>query len=278
MQPLDSTLPKPPADHRSRAIRRRFPTRAIALALIVVAIGVCAGAVAYPEQMPDAVGEIVGQLTGANPHPVHLERPAAAPLSAMALLGKQIFFDQRLSASGKLSCASCHSPAHAYGPPNALPVQFGGPAMTLQGDRPPPSLMYLYRQPNFSIGPEAADDDTPANFAQQAAQATSTARVQKSAGAAPAVPAIVPHGGMFWDGRADTLQSQAFGPLMNPVEMANTNENEVVRKLESGAYRNVFLRLFGPDIFKNPHLVLSRILRFTRTRANTITGLKGVCG
>jgi len=263
MQPLDSALPDPPPiDRRRLAARQRFLTRARTLALgaIVAAAGACGWALAYPEQMPDAVGEIVEQLTGANPHPIHLQRPAATPLSAMALLGKQIFFDQRLSASGKLSCASCHSPDHAYGPPNALPVQFGGPSMTLQGDRPPPSLMYLYRQPNFSIGPEAADDDTPANFAQQAAQASRVARVQKSAGAAPATPAIVPQGGMFWDGRADTLQAQAFGPLMNPVEMANTNEDDVARKFESGAYRRVFLQLFGPDIFKNRRLLLSEAM------------------
>ena len=152
MQPLDSALPNPAADRRSTA-NRRFLIRATVVVLVLAA-GACAWALAYPERTPAAVGEIVEQLTGANPHPVHLERPASAPLSAMALLGKQIFFDANLSASGKLSCASCHSPAHAYGPPNALPVQFGGPSMTLQGDRPPPSLMYLDRPPNFSIGPE----------------------------------------------------------------------------------------------------------------------------
>ena len=258
MQPLDSALPNPSADRSNRA--RRLPKRVVAFGVALAMTGACAWALAYPEHTPSAVGEIVEQLTGANPHPVHLARPAAAPLSAMALLGKQIFFDQRLSASGKLSCASCHSPAHAYGPPNALPVQFGGPAMTMQGDRPPPSLMYLYRQPNFSIGPEKADDDTPANFAQQAVQASGVARAQKTAGAASAEPAMVPRGGMFWDGRADTLQAQAFGPLMNPVEMANTSESEVARKLESSAYRPSFLQLFGPNIFNNPRLLVSEAM------------------
>lgn len=260
MQPLDSALPNPPADRRCPAARRRFLVRATALVLLLAVGGACAWALAYPEHTPSAVGEIVEQLTGANPHPVHLERPASAPLSAMALLGKQIFFDANLSASGKLSCASCHSPAHAYGPPNALPVQFGGPSMTLQGDRPPPSLMYLYRQPNFSIGPEKADDDTPANFAQQAARASGVARAQKTAGATPAKPADVPQGGMFWDGRADTLQMQAFGPLLNPVEMANTSEEEVARKFDGDAYRKVFVQLFGPDIFKNPRMLLSEAM------------------
>ena len=260
MQPLDSALPTPPAAGGNPALRRRLFVRAAAVAAVLAAIGACAWALAYPEHMPDAVGEIVEQLTGANPRPVHLQRPPVAPLSAMAQLGKQIFFDASLSASGKLSCASCHSPAHAYGPPNALPVQFGGPSMTMQGDRPPPSLMYLYRQPNFSIGPEAADADTPADLAQEAAQASGAARAQKTAGAAPAAPALVPQGGMFWDGRADTLQAQAFGPLMNPVEMANTSEDDVARKFASGAYRTAFLQLFGPNIFSNPRLLLSEAM------------------
>lgn len=260
MQPLDSALPNPPADRGNPAARRRLAVRAIAIGIVAAAAGACAWAFAHPEQTPAAVGEIVEQLTGANPHPVPLQRPPVAPLSAMALLGKQIFFDQSLSASGKLSCASCHSPEHAYGPPNALPVQFGGPSMTLQGDRPPQSLMYLYRQPNFSIGPEQADDDNPANLTQQAAQATGVERAQKTAGAAPAAPAMVPQGGMFWDGRADTLQMQAFGPLMNPVEMANTSEDDVARKFENGAYQAVFRQLFGPGIFKNPRLLLSEAM------------------
>ena len=260
MPPLDSALPPPPADNRPSAKRGRSSLGTIAIGIAAAAAVACAWAFVYPEHTPAAVGEIVEQWTGANPHPVHLDRPPVAPLSAMALLGRQIFFDQSLSASGKLSCASCHSPAHAYGPPNALPVQFGGPSMSLQGDRPPPSLMYLYRQPSFSIGPEQGDADTPANLAQEAAQAASAARTQKSAGAAPAAPAMVPHGGMFWDGRADTLQIQAFGPLMNPVEMANASEDDVVKKLENSAYRKSFLQLFGPDIFKNPRLLVSEAM------------------
>lgn len=258
MQPLDSALPPSPADRGNPPPRRRALVSMAALGIALA--GACAWALAYPERTPAAVGDIVEQLTGANPHPVHLERPAVAPLSAMAQLGKQIFFDPSLSASGKLSCASCHSPAHAYGPPNAMPVQLGGASMTLQGDRPPPTLMYLYRQPNFSIGPDTADADTQANFAQEAAAASGAARAQKTAGAAPAAPAMVPQGGMFWDGRADTLQAQAFGPLMNPVEMANASEDDVARKFASGAYRTAFLQLFGPRIFTDSRLLLSEAM------------------
>lgn len=260
MQPLDSALPNPPAEHDHSSSRRNKRVRLAAFGLAIAAALACAWALAYPERTPAVVGDIVEQLTGANPHPVHLQRPAVAPLSAMAQLGKQIFFDQSLSASGKLSCASCHSPQHAYGPANALPVQFGGPSMTLQGDRPPPSLMYLHRQPNFSIGPDAADADTAANFAQEAAAASGVARAQKTAGVAPAAPAMVPQGGMFWDGRADTLQAQALGPLMNPVEMANTSEADVAAKFEHGAYRAQLQQLFGPNIFNDSRLLLSEAM------------------
>ena len=46
----------------------------------------------------------------------------AAELSPAAQLGRQIFNDASLSASGKQSCASCHDPAHAYAPGNKLAV------------------------------------------------------------------------------------------------------------------------------------------------------------
>lgn len=248
-----------PADMTTPSPHRRFMGRMIAA---LVSAGYCVLAMTYPQYALPAGGEIVERLplTGANPHPLALERPAAAPLSAMAQLGKRIFFDPSLSASGRLSCASCHSPEHAYGPANSLPVQFGGPSMTLEGVRPPPSLMYLYRQPNFSIGPDQADAETPANLAQAATQASGVARAQKTAGAAPAAPAMVPQGGLFWDGRVDTLQSQAFVPLLNPVEMANASTGDVAAKLQRSAYRTMFVQLFGPDILKNPQLLLSEAM------------------
>src|SRR5262252_8827881 len=42
-------------------------------------------------------------------------RPSPA---AMTDLGRALFFDRSLSASGQMSCATCHDPAFAYGPPN----------------------------------------------------------------------------------------------------------------------------------------------------------------
>jgi hypothetical protein len=52
--------------------------------------------------------------TGANPHPVVLQRPPCSRCPRSRSSGA-LFFDPSLSASGKQSCASCHSPDHAYG-------------------------------------------------------------------------------------------------------------------------------------------------------------------
>src|SRR6516162_4130106 len=66
----------------------------------------------------------------------------------LSALGRRMFADRALSASGKLSCASCHSPDHAFGPPDALAVQSGGRDMLQPGRRAVPSLKYLQAAPS----------------------------------------------------------------------------------------------------------------------------------
>src|SRR6202030_181530 len=65
--------------------------------------------------------------------------PTAAALTA---LGRQLFSDPALSASGKIACAGCHDPKHAFGPANDLPVQRGGGDGRSFGMRAVPPLMY----------------------------------------------------------------------------------------------------------------------------------------
>ncbi|WP_424781467.1 cytochrome c peroxidase, partial [Paraburkholderia sp.] len=121
---------------------------------------------------------------------------AAAPADAKpvysdaAALGKLMFFDASLSASGKMSCASCHSPSHAYGPPNGLAAQLGGPAdMRSQGTRAVPSLRYVLNR-------------TPVWTHAQAASLSE--RIEDSDNA--------PVGGFGWDGRFNRLHDQASFP------------------------------------------------------------------
>lgn len=148
-----------------------------------------------------------------------------------------MFFDPRLSASGKMSCASCHDPEHAYAPANALAAQLGGPRMNRQSDRAVPSLTYLERTPRFMICPDTtleADDG----------------------GTAKAPRPMVPEGGMDWDGRAATVADQASGPLFDPREMANRNGPALVAKLKTAPYANEFIAVFGPEVLRSPSRTL----------------------
>jgi len=131
--------------------------------------GLMAGAVfaAEPQTSP-----------GENPKPIHLIRRPVEPFSAMAKLGHDIFLDTSLSSSGKIACASCHSPDHAYGPPNEGPVMLGGPELKLPGVRAVPSLTYLERQLDFSIGPDDPLNEN-VNLAQQAEVGKTAGRAKR---------------------------------------------------------------------------------------------------
>jgi cytochrome c peroxidase len=53
---------------------------------------------------------------------------------------------------------------------------------------------------------------------------------------------------LFWDGRADGLETQARGPLMHPVEMANAAPEAVLAAvLAIPAYRAELDAVFGPE-------------------------------
>lgn len=224
--------------------------------VVLLALGISVFALAVATRLDAALP--LADADGLNPHPVTLIRPPAQPLSALAQIGRRMFFDPSLSASGKQSCASCHSPAFGYGPPNGLAVQPGGSRLTVSGIRAAPSIAYLYRQTVFAIGP-SADEDQPVPIAERAQRAQASPRSTKIAGAA-AAPALVPQGGLFWDGRADTLMDQAEGPLLNPVEMANSDVRAVVRKLVLGGYGEAFKPLFGDAVADNPDLLFAEAM------------------
>jgi cytochrome c peroxidase len=222
--------------------------------------GLCGelGADKYGETRSQAEEPMLAR--GENPAPIHLLRPPAAHLSAMAQLGRRIFFDAGLSGSGKLSCATCHQPDHHYGPPDAAPAMFGGTTMTQQGVRAVPSLMYLERQPAFSIGPDKEENEGVA-LAQMIDQSRGTAQPSKTIATAPLTAvALVPQGGLFWDGRADTLQDQALTPLLNPIEMDGGSGAAVVTKLRRSDYVHDFAMLFGEAVLDTPRQLLAEAM------------------
>jgi cytochrome c peroxidase len=134
--------------------------------------------------------------------------------------------------------------------------------MQRYGVRAVPSLRYLYRQPAFSIAPDASgDDDAVASLQQQAQQAANHARVLKNAQSPQAAAGnLVPQGGLFWDGRADTLQQQANGPLFNPDEMDAGSSTVVAAKIRHSKHAKTFLLLFGPNIFESPDQLVAEAM------------------
>ena len=68
---------------------------------------------------PSAAAEYAWQLPRGFPVPAV---PADNPMSqAKVDLGRRLFFEPRLSLSGRYSCASCHDPSHSYADGRALP-------------------------------------------------------------------------------------------------------------------------------------------------------------
>jgi cytochrome c peroxidase len=138
-----------------------------------------------------------------------------------ASLGAKIFRDTSLSASGQMSCATCHAPENAHAQINDVSVQSGGANLDVPGFRAVPSLRYL----NFGIPFFFANDGTPT-------------------------------GGFNRDGRASDLVDQAQRPLTAAHEMANGDAATVTAKLAQATYAGEFQQVFGATVFSDPDLAL----------------------
>lgn len=129
-------------------------------------------------------------------------------VAALTAIGREMFSDPSLSASGSISCASCHSPSRAFSPENAAPVQPGGADLATPGLRAVPSLTYMQATPQFTEHfHESADEG------------------DESVDAGPT-------GGLTWDGRVDLGRAQALIPLLSPFEMANADPAALSARIE----------------------------------------------
>lgn len=54
------------------------------------------------------------------------------------------------------------------------------------------------------------------------------------------------HVAQFWDGRSATVEEQALGPILNPIEHGLPNEAAALKKIDTEEYRNLFAKAF-PD-------------------------------
>jgi len=139
--------------------------------------------------------------------------PADNPMSAAKIeLGKQLYFDPRLSIDGTVSCNSCHN------------------VMATGTDSRP-----------TSVGINGQRGGRNAPIVWNAAFLTA----------------------QFWDGRAATLEDQAKGPPLNPIEMGMPSEQAVVDRLNSiSGYKSQFENVFGQVSYDN---MAKAIAAFERT-------------
>jgi cytochrome c peroxidase len=71
---------------------------------------------------------------------------------------------------------------------------------------------------------------------------------------------------LFWDGRADSLEDQAMGPLINPVEMGMPSLDRVVERVRhSPEYRRDFEAVFGPGESITIEHIAQAIAAYERT-------------
>ena len=203
-----------------------------ALRALAIALGALASVFAVA-RLARACSGNAPEPTGTETHfpLMYGDRPTVAQLSA---LGRRIFMDPAYSASGKQSCASCHDPAKAFGPPDARAVQPGGPNMDRLGFRNTPSLRYAH---------------APVAFTQHFMESEVTLG-QDDQG---------PTGGRTWDGRVDTAHDQALMPLMDANEMANADGAAVVKRLRTTSYADEFRQVLsapGENVFDDPDSTL----------------------
>lgn len=62
---------------------------------------------------------------------------------------------------------------------------------------------------------------------------------------APTLLGVAEQRWFFWDGRADSLWSQALGPIENPIEMASSRTDMVRYVAETPGLRKIYEELFG---------------------------------
>lgn len=141
--------------------------------------------------------------------------------AALVALGEQLYNDTNLSVPAGQACASCHTPASGFDDPAGTASSTGADGSSI-GNRNSPTASYAAHIPDSQI------------------------IMRPPPGGGPAVPVLI--GGQFLDGRAESLEEQAKGPFLNPVEMNNASESDVIDKIKLASYAADFQALFGAAV------------------------------
>ncbi|MBC8317605.1 MAG: cytochrome-c peroxidase [Desulfobulbaceae bacterium] len=145
--------------------------------------------------------------------------------NAKERLGKLLFFEKSLSTPPGQDCSACHDPEIAFADPlTGLPVSKGA-RPGLFGNRNDMTVSYAAFVPplHFNKGED------------------------------------VWVGGLFWDGRVNSLAEQAQGPPLNPLEMANPDTLTIVEKLRQLSYASLFIEVYGSEALSTPDLAFDNM-------------------
>ena len=124
-------------------------------------------------------------------------------------LGRQLFFDKALSHPNGQSCTVCHAPKTSFSDPNHAVVSEG----MIDGsfvNRNAQSLTYV------GFIPPLERDSTG-----------------------------LYHGGLFWDGRSNSLEHQLSGPFFNNAEMNNADTLMLVNEVLNAPYYSLYKKVYG---------------------------------
>lgn len=153
--------------------------------------------------------------------------------SEKARLGKLIFFDTTLSRPVGQGCASCHSPGSGFGDPLGRIVAEGA-VKGLAANRNAPGIAYSM------FAPARYFDTDDSVFV----------------------------GGLFLDGRANSLEEQATKPFFNPLEMNLSDPAMLAGKVRAASFFPMYERIYGP-MGNDPALVLKNVAEALATFERT---------
>lgn len=141
--------------------------------------------------------------------PIKKKKDPEAIYAAKVELGRQLFFDKALSHPDGQSCTVCHAPKTAFSDPDHAIVSEG----MVDGafvNRNSQSLAYV------GFIPPLRKNDLGEYT-----------------------------GGLFWDGRSNTLEHQLSGPFFNPAEMNNQDSVMLMTELKKAPYYSMYRELYG---------------------------------
>lgn len=178
------------------------------------------------------------------------ENPSSSSSSSVSIeaekvtLGRELFFDENLSLRKTMSCSTCHNSNHGFVDARYLDANTTNPvhgALSVGDD-------------GVTLGGRNAPTAGYAQFTPDFTQQQDGSYI----------------GGLFHDGRAATLKTQAKGPFLDPAEMMMPDAAAVVeRVLDNADYVTRFKAIYGENVFDDTDIAYDALAESIATFEST---------